>query len=66
MGIDEAMLQGKVVRKNYRSAYENKEKVTDALAARVRAGKTLKLGEFSGRAADLPGKHATVSSLGAQ
>ena len=41
--MDESKLQGKVVFKNYKSAMDNKQKVTDALADRVSKGKTIKL-----------------------
>ena len=42
--IDESALAGRRVFKNYKSAFENKEKVSNALASRVTAGKTLNWG----------------------
>ena len=65
LGLDESMMRGKVVHRNYKSAFENKEKVTDALRSRVQGGKTLKLGDFTGRPSDLPGDVATVVPQGA-
>ena len=50
LGLDEAELKGKRVFKNYPTAYNAKDKVSDALRDRVRAGKTLKLGGFDGDA----------------
>ena len=41
-------LRGKRVHRNYKSAYEKKELVSDALRKRVTKGKTLKLGAFDG------------------
>jgi hypothetical protein len=65
MGLDESKMPGKIVYKNYRSAFENKEKVTAALAKRVATGKTLKLGAFDGDPKKLPGETATVVPNGA-
>ena len=65
LGVDETRLPGKVVYKNYKSAFENKEKVTDALRDRVVTGKTLKLGSFDGRATNLPGSVGRVVPMGA-
>ena len=42
-----AQLPRRVFRRNYPSAYENAAAVTKAIAARVSAGKTLKLGRVS-------------------
>ena len=39
-------LPSRVYRKNYPSAYENKVAVTTAIAARVTAGRTMKIGVF--------------------
>ena len=64
MDIDSKQMRGKRVYKNYPTAFDEKEKVTSALKDRVRAGKTLKLGAFSGRAEDLPGTDATVVPMG--
>ena len=65
LGLDESMMKGKRVFRNYPTAYEAKEKVSDALRARVEAGKTLKLGAFDGDASKLPGECATVVPMGA-
>jgi len=65
MGLDESKMPGKVIFKNYRSAYENKGKVTAALAKRVATGKTIKLGPFDGDPRDLPGDTATIVPNGA-
>ena len=65
LGVDESKLPGKAVSKNYKSAIDNKQKVTDALAARVSAGKTLKLGAFDGNPEDLPGETGRVVPNGA-
>ena len=65
LGVDESKLPGKAVLKNYKSAFDNKQKVTDALAARVTAGKTLKLGAFDGNPDDLPGESGRVVPNGA-
>ena len=63
--LDESMMPGKKVYRNYKSAYENKPKVHSALAKRVKDGKTLKLGAFNGRADDLPGDQGCVVPNGA-
>ena len=47
LGLDESVMRGKRVFKNYPTAYAAKDKVSDALRDRVRAGKTLKLGSLS-------------------
>ena len=65
LGLDERLMRGKVVHRNYKSAYVHKEKVTNALRDRVSAGKTVKLGAFSGNPRDLPGENATVVPMGA-
>ena len=54
--VDETLLPGKYVTRNYKSAFEAKEKIQDALSKRVKTGKTLKLGTFNGKARDLPGR----------
>ena len=64
LGLDESVLKGKRVFKNYPTAFSAKDKVTDALRDRVRSGKTLKLGAFDGNASKLPGKDATVVPMG--
>ena len=51
---------GKRVHRKYKSAYEKKDLVTDALRKRVQKGKTVKLGEFHGGTADLPGDAGLV------
>ena len=61
---DESLLPGKKATKNYKSAYEAKHKIQEALAKRVATGKTLKLGEFAGRARDLPGDVGRVVPQG--
>ena len=53
--VDEKRMRGKRVYPNYRSAFESKQKVHDALVKRVSTGKTLRLGKFSGSTAELPG-----------
>ena len=58
--IDESALAGRRVFKNYKSAFENKEKVSNALASRVTAGKTIKLGAWDGKPAGLPTDGCTV------
>jgi hypothetical protein len=63
--VDAAKLPGKRVFKNYKSAYESRDKVHDALSKRVRAGKTLKLGPFDGKASSLPGAQGRTVSQGA-
>ena len=63
--LDEALMPGKKVHPNYKSAYEAKPKVHSALAKRVRDGKTLKLGAFSGDPRDLPGEQGCVVPNGA-
>ena len=63
--VDESKLPGKRVKRNYKSAYENKGKVHSALQKRVKAGKTLRLGAFHGRASELPGTQARVVPNGA-
>ena len=65
LGVDESKLPGKVVFRNYKSAYENKATVSDALRKRVLDGKTLKLGQFDGKPADLPGDKGRVVANGA-
>ena len=64
LGLDESVMKGKRVFRNYPTAYEAKEKVSDALRDRVRSGKTLKLGAFDGDASKLPGENATVVPMG--
>ena len=64
LGLDESVMKGKRVFRNYPTAYAAKEKVTDALRDRVRSGKTLKLGAFDGDASKLPGVNATVVPMG--
>ena len=53
--VDENRLKGKRVFRNYKSAFESKGKVHEALSKRVRSGKTLKLGAFGGKPSELPG-----------
>ena len=65
LGLDESMMRGKVVFKNYKSAFSNKQKVTDALLDRVKSGKTVKSGEFDGDPSKLPGENGTVVPMGA-
>ena len=60
LGVDEGQLRGKRVHRNYKSAYEKRDLVTDALRKRVAKGKTLKLGSFSGDVRDLPGDAGLV------
>ena len=62
--VDESKLPGKHVNRNYKSAYESKGKVHDALIKRVRTGKTLKLGDFYGKASDLPGVQGRTVAQG--
>ena len=63
--VDESKLPGKKVLRNYKSAYENKEKVYKALKKRVQSGKTIRLGSFDGRASQLPGERGRVVPNGA-
>ena len=60
LGVDETRLRGKRVHRNYKSAYEKKDLVSDALRKRVQKGKTLKLGEFHGDVDELPGESGLV------
>lgn len=61
-----ALLPDRIFRRNYPSAYENSEAVTKAIVARVRSGKTLKLGYFKrSEFADLPVKQAFCFPMGA-
>ena len=60
LGVDESRLRGKRVFRNYKSAYEKKDLVTEALRKRVQKGKTIKLGDFHGDIADLPGDAGLV------
>lgn len=60
LGLEENKLQGKRVFKNYKSAFEKSELVSDALRKRVQKGKTLKLGAFDGNADNLPGDTGIV------
>ena len=64
LSVNHDMLKGRRVHKNYNSAYDEKEKVTKALAKRVHTGKTLKLGAFSGNARDLPPGSGIVVPMG--
>ena len=54
LGVDHSVMQGKHVYKNYKSAHEHRDKVHEALAARVQTGKTCKLGAWSGDKSELP------------
>jgi hypothetical protein len=65
LDVDHAMMAGRRVHKNYSSAYQNKAKVTKALAKRVTDGKTLKLGAFSGCSDELPPGAGSVVPQGA-
>jgi hypothetical protein len=59
-------LPSRVYRKNYPSAYENKVAVTTAIAARVTAGRTMKIGVFSrSEFANLPVSQAIIFPMGA-
>ena len=64
LGLDGSQLKGKRVFKNYPTAFAEKEKVSAALLDRLNSGKTIRLGEFHGNPADLPGQHATVVPMG--
>ena len=61
LAVDHIKMLGRRVHKNYSTAYEHKEKVHKAMLKRVGAGKTLRLGAFRGRPADLPPGAGTVS-----
>ena len=63
--VDPDKLQGLRYHKNYKSAYENKATVTEALLKRVKDGKTLKLGAWSGDVASLPTSDGCVVPQGA-
>jgi len=65
LGINHKLLTGRRVFKNYTSAYEHKDKVQKALQKRVKTGKTLKLGAFSGDPRDLPMGGGVVVPQGA-
>ena len=59
-------LPTRVFRRNYPSAYENKEAVTVAIAGRVASGRTIKLGVFTHREfVNLPVTQAIIFPLGA-
>ena len=60
LGVNESALQGKRVHRNYKSAYEKSDLVSDALRKRVARGKTIKLGEFHGDPGQLPGDAGIV------
>ena len=60
------MLRGKRVHRNYKSAYEKAELVSEALRKRVLRGKTLKLGEFHGDPSHLPGDSGIVVPNGSE
>lgn len=60
LGVDESQLRGKRLHRNYKSAYEKKELVSDALRKRVSNGKTVKLGAFDGDVSQLPGDSGLV------
>jgi hypothetical protein len=62
--VDEERLPGKKALRNYKSAYEAKEKIHEALSKRVAAGKTLKLGAFRGNAKHLPGTKGRIVPQG--
>ena len=63
--LDESLIPGKHVYRNYKSAFEAKHKVHSALGKRVKDGKTLKLGAFSGKPGELPGVQGCVVPNGA-
>lgn len=59
-------LPPRVYRRNYPTAYENKEAVSKAIKARVDSGRTLKLGSFkASEFKDLPTTQAIIFPLGA-
>ena len=59
-------LPSRVYRRNYPTAYDNKEAVTVAIANRVSTGRTLKLGNFKVcEFKDLPVPQAIIFPLGA-
>ena len=60
LGVDEKKLPGKRIHRNYKSAYEKADLVSEALRKRVAKGKTLKLGKFSGDANELPGTSGII------
>ena len=64
--LDEDKLRGIVYQRNYKSARDNREKMTSALAARVKAGKTIRLGNWNGDVSKLSflGSNARVVPLG--
>ena len=64
--LDEDKLNGIVYQRNYKSARDNSVKVTSALAARVKAGKTIRLGNWNGDVSMLSflGSKARVVPLG--
>ena len=58
-------MKGRRVFRNYRSALENRQLVTDALAKRVKSGKTLKLGSWDGSPEALPVEQGCNVPMGA-
>ena len=59
-------LPSRVYRRNYPTAYDNKEAVTVAIASRVKSGRTFKLGTFKvSEFKDLPVPQAIIFPLGA-
>ena len=63
--VDHLKMLGRRVHKNYATALEHKEKVHKAISKRVETGKTLRLGEFTGRHTELPPGAGTVVPQGA-
>ena len=59
-------LPARVYRRNYPTAYDNKVAVTLAIASRVKAGRTMKLGNFKvSEFKDIPVAQAIIFPLGA-
>ena len=65
LDLDESKMKGRRVFRNYRSALENRQLVTDALAKRVKSGKTFKLGPWDGSPEALPVEQGCNVPMGA-
>jgi hypothetical protein len=65
LGLDESKMAGRQYYRNYKSALENRETVTEALRKRVEAGKTVDLGFWRPGDALPSGAHGCVVPQGA-
>ena len=65
-GVDVSRMKGKRIYRNYRSAYEGAAKVSEAVLKRVRAAKTICLGEFDiSMKGEIPFSTCAVFPMGA-